>query len=246
MSRALFHSSFFYRLSSFAAEWKKAQIEKDAQRRQELESHRSLLIVKGSLSPELIAVLLEIFSRYAANGGILDIATIQLTKIEASRLWYRCGMKLSSLNDILERKLQGGEKMLVFQDFCSLLQRIVDDDEERLSKMALNSVDGSDFEVRTPTFFKFYISVLLYEVTNLFSVERLARRWNLLKGTNDLAMQQVALFCRAIVEQSLRCKMGRQVKGTAFISQGDSSAPLLFVYLILSAPTNQKFNPSHP
>ena len=121
-------------------------------RRRELESDRSVLIVGGSLSPPLRIVLRDIFSCYAANGSLVDIASLRLTKIEASRLWYRCGMKLSSLYEILEQKER--VETIVFEDFCSLLQRIVDDDAKHASKMALNHADGTDFEVR--------ISISLY------------------------------------------------------------------------------------
>ncbi len=142
-------SLLLFRLSSFATDWKQAQIEKDFLRRRELESDRSILIFQGSLSLELVAVLRDIFSRYAANGSIQDGRSIQLTKIEATRLWYRCGIKLSNLEEILKNKPREAERKINFEDFRILLQRIVEDDEERLSRMELNDTDRSDFEVRT-------------------------------------------------------------------------------------------------
>jgi hypothetical protein len=84
---------------------------------------------------------------------VLDATGIRLTKIEATRLWYRCGIKLSNLDDVIKAKPQGAERKISFEDFQSILQRIVEDDEKYLSIMALNDPDASDFEVRSrPSF----------------------------------------------------------------------------------------------
>lgn len=165
-------SDFFFlllfRLSSFATDWKQAQIEKDTLRRRELECDRSILICEGSLSPKLLVVLKAIFALYATNGNVLDGVGIRLTKIEATRLWYRCGIKLSNLEEILKNKPKEAERKIVFEDFRILLQCIVEDDEERLSRMALNDTDDSDFEVRHLPCFNVFGAT---QILNFYQIE---------------------------------------------------------------------------
>jgi len=122
-------------LASFAATWKKAQLEKDVLRRKEIKEIRSVMIENGSFTRRLTIILLEIFSRY--NGK----ASRGLNQIEASRLWYQCGMRLSSLMEICA-KTDGtpNKKNISFQDFLRLLQRIIADDE-------LHYRESSDFQI---------------------------------------------------------------------------------------------------
>jgi hypothetical protein len=132
-------------LTSFTTSWKQAQLEKEAVRRKQLKADYSVLVQNGSFTPKLTSVLQEIFSRYLTAGQTC------LIQIEASRLWYRCGIKLSSLKDIFrELTVAGDIKTIKFEDFYQLLERINADDEKKLYPLQpCNNVNvPSDFQVR--------------------------------------------------------------------------------------------------
>jgi hypothetical protein len=139
------------RLSSFATSWKQAQAEKDLQRRRQLKEDRAVLIQNGIFTPSLISVLQEILSRYESNVGK------GLTHIEASRLWYRCGLRLSSLKEIPSDTVHSkARKFIRFEDFHRLLKRIITDDEIHYpTDLPEDENKSMDFQVRVlnTTFF---------------------------------------------------------------------------------------------
>ena len=129
------------RLASFATSWKESQLVKERLRRKQCKADHSVIFENGSFTPKLISVLKEIFSQYETNGRNW------LTQVEASRLWYRCGIKLSSLKDIFAD--DRSTKDITFDDFFNLLQRIIADDERHYPiELSDDADDSSDFEVR--------------------------------------------------------------------------------------------------
>lgn len=101
-----------------------------------------MLIEGGSFKPDLLAILKEIFSRYRSEGAC------ELSQVEASRLWYRCGLRLDSLKDILA-KVNKVERSITFQDFLCLLQRIMADDEKHYPSLepSIEFDECSDLQV---------------------------------------------------------------------------------------------------
>jgi hypothetical protein len=85
------------------------QHDKDERIRKRLEKERAVLVKDGTPSTKLRKVLMEIFALYSdADTGmqVEENEEWSLTSTQASRLWYRCGMKLASLDCILEAKVE--------------------------------------------------------------------------------------------------------------------------------------------
>lgn len=103
-----------------------------------------MLIKNGTFTSDLIAILKEIFSRYESNVGS------GLTEIEASRLWYQCSLRLSSLKDVLSDTVcSKSKKIISFEDFHRLLQRIIIDDEKHYPiDLPEDENENMDFKVR--------------------------------------------------------------------------------------------------
>lgn len=114
-------------LGSFAKGWKQAQLEKDVQRRTSLVSQRSLLIRDNGPTPALVVVLREIFSWYGAGHPPEGGRALELTRVEASRLWYRCGLKLSTLDSILAEK-SPTKTTLNVDDFLAVVEKVIQED----------------------------------------------------------------------------------------------------------------------
>lgn len=124
-------------------DWKQAQREKDSQRRKELQTDRIALIENGLPTAGLVTVLQSIFSQYCSPGQS------SLGLVEASRLWYRCGLKLSSLREICcSKDLGGQDKRIDIQNFLSILESIIAEDEKIFSSTQKEHVDETyGFEV---------------------------------------------------------------------------------------------------
>jgi hypothetical protein len=103
-----------------------------------------MLIKNGTFTSNLIAILQEIFSRYESNVGS------GLTEIEASRLWYQCSLRLLSLKEVLSDTVHSKSKKIIsFEDFHRLLQRIITDDEKRYPiDLPEDEDENTDFKVR--------------------------------------------------------------------------------------------------
>jgi hypothetical protein len=131
------------RLSSFVDDWKRAQQEKDSLRRKELLADRLALIEKGLPTAGLVTVMQSIFSQYCSPGHS------SLGLVEASRLWYRCGLTLSSLREICVTKISNGPEVRIdIQDFLTIVQRIIEEDEKYFSTVHQDPVNRIvDFDV---------------------------------------------------------------------------------------------------
>jgi hypothetical protein len=81
-------------------------------------------------TPRLVSVLKTIFAEYKekeskSTRGI----ELALCYTAASRLWYRCGMKLSCLDTMLEDKSTSSLPLITFEDFLTVIGKIVEEDE---------------------------------------------------------------------------------------------------------------------
>jgi hypothetical protein len=130
-------------LSSFVSEWKQAQQEKESRRRQEIMTQRSILIEAGMPTVALVKILQNIFTQYLSDGRSC------LGYVEASRLWYRCGLKLSSLKDIFDSKTSNGngEREIEFYDFLGLIQRMIAEDAKDFAKCSSDERSPLCFEI---------------------------------------------------------------------------------------------------
>ncbi|KAG7373198.1 HECT-domain ubiquitin-transferase [Nitzschia inconspicua] len=118
-------------LSSFVSEWKQAQNDKFSRQRQAILSQRSVLIDAGRPTSALVRTLRAIFTQYLSKEGSC------LNNLEASRLWYRCGLRLSSLREIIDNKSEGsdGKKWIEFNDFLGLVERVISDDAKQFHEI---------------------------------------------------------------------------------------------------------------
>jgi hypothetical protein len=86
------------------------------------------------VSPELRKVLGEIFCMYSNGEDSKGPTTI--TSTMASRLWYRCGMKLASLETILQAKDGSDDDVkrpsVALEDFLGVIEQVVEEDEAKL------------------------------------------------------------------------------------------------------------------
>jgi hypothetical protein len=106
------------------------QQEKDETLRCTLNSQRAVLIEDGMPTPQLVSVLKTVFAQYKEedSNSIADVE-LTLSYTAASRLWYRCGMKLSYLGTILEEKPSPSLPLITFEDFLAVIENIVEEDE---------------------------------------------------------------------------------------------------------------------
>ncbi len=126
MSNVLFVS---VSLQRYATDWRQKQIEKNLKIKSKLAKERIVLIKEGMPTPKLQKILYQIFSMYAEpenTAGDTDMDHSTVNEIMAYRLWYRCGMKLSILENVFKLKER---RAVAFGDFSSLIQRVIDDEE---------------------------------------------------------------------------------------------------------------------
>lgn len=88
-----------------------------------------------------------------------------MDEIAAARLWYRCGLKLSHLEELLKER-QSSDRFVTFDDFVSVIKLLLHDEvtnapsEDSLpndTEMEAGScfhpfVQNNCFEVRSPSF----------------------------------------------------------------------------------------------
>jgi hypothetical protein len=103
-----------------------------------LAKERSVLIKDGIPTSKLQKVLYHIFAMYSGQGfpettsNDVNMEHLKISVIMAARLWYRCGMKLSSLENILRSK---EKRYVVFRDFYALIKKVIDEDERENKSM---------------------------------------------------------------------------------------------------------------
>jgi hypothetical protein len=114
-------------LRTFADDIKKEQQVKDELTRSKLAKQRSLMLENGELTADVVRILKSIFSLYSDDPMYKDdddALTIPVTR--AARLWYRCGIKLSTLEQTMEGR-EGTSVLL--DDFLSVIKAVVDEDD---------------------------------------------------------------------------------------------------------------------
>lgn len=131
------------------------QQEKEEKIRKRLEKERATLIQGDRPTNKLRKVLEEIFAMYADTASSEVDEELSLNYTMASRLWYRCNLKLAYLDYILKAKVDKVPGLCV-KDFLSLIEQVIKDDETEIqTKRPLPSGDFtstvSSFEVRYST-----------------------------------------------------------------------------------------------
>jgi hypothetical protein len=140
----------FFRLRTYATRWREKQEETNQKIRSKLAKERAVLIKDGMPSLKLQKVLRQIFAWYTdcdyeASSNDIETDDLSISHIMASRLWYRCGMKLSTLDEI---GLSCANRTVNFQDFFTLITNIVAEDDSNFNYNSLNTVPTLSFEVR--------------------------------------------------------------------------------------------------
>jgi hypothetical protein len=105
-------------------------MEKDVQQKSKLIAQRSILLGNGCTAPQVVDALGKIFSFYSTGENALPDQVV-LSRVEASRLWYRCGLKLSCLHAILEKKSPLMRNKVTFDDLLSLVNRVIEEDDKK-------------------------------------------------------------------------------------------------------------------
>jgi hypothetical protein len=105
-------------------------MEKDVQQKSKLIAQRSILLRNGCTTPEVVVALGKIFSFYSAGENAVPDQAV-LSRVEASRLWYRCGLKLSCLHAILEKKSPPMRNKVTFDDLLDLVNRVIQEDDKK-------------------------------------------------------------------------------------------------------------------
>lgn len=123
-------------LSEHSNRYRKQMEQAQAVVRDRLEAERHLLLSSedGTLTQSLRNILLEIWKLYQPLGNEkTSTGHSSLPYQEAARLWYRCGMGVSSLDLILKEKQSDDEKSplpeLHFSDWETVLQKVLQEDE---------------------------------------------------------------------------------------------------------------------
>ena len=120
--------------------------------RNALRLRRAALLTEGQLSAELKSVLHVIWTWYSKKHDDVGSSESTISSIEAYRLWYRSGLSLSRLRDLLatRRMEQQGKsevcetgrsmdaahaiqctQSVTFIDFLGEVQQVVDEQEEK-------------------------------------------------------------------------------------------------------------------
>lgn len=111
--------------------------------RQKLLSKRLRLIQEGKPTLEVVNILQEIFLMYSESPENLTISSSM-----AYRLWYRCGLRISSLTDIIIQK----ESVITevhFEDFLGVVCQVISADVAESNVSEINTCLRESFcEVR--------------------------------------------------------------------------------------------------
>ena len=110
--------------------------EEEKARHRELCIQRARLVRSGKPTQLLEATLRKVFSLYSTH----DQREGQLGVISAARLWYRSGLKLKHLSEMIERKTKEenclyADVHIVFDDFFSVICSILHEDESVFSEL---------------------------------------------------------------------------------------------------------------
>eukprot|EP00814_Leptocylindrus_danicus_P009268 CAMPEP_0116017398 /NCGR_PEP_ID=MMETSP0321-20121206/8025_1 /TAXON_ID=163516 /ORGANISM="Leptocylindrus danicus var. danicus, Strain B650" /LENGTH=2622 /DNA_ID=CAMNT_0003487585 /DNA_START=222 /DNA_END=8087 /DNA_ORIENTATION=- len=138
-------------LSSYHAGLSRKRVTK----RQEILAKKGILIKNGGLATDLVHVLQHIFSWYQKNKKGSDAvgsdSGMKLNVMEASQLWYRCGLRLSGLINLIKSKEEADnvhsitDAIFVYvEDFINAVRQIVADEEEK-SPVVVADDDDPDY-----------------------------------------------------------------------------------------------------
>jgi hypothetical protein len=109
-----------------------------------------LYIQDGKPSPNLLKVLEKIFSSYVnPSDEQVSEEDLCLSLTDASRLWYRCGIRLVNLQRLLEEK-RSQESISIdtkvsFQDFVLCITRLVQTDEREWGRIDTSGVPYNNY-----------------------------------------------------------------------------------------------------
>jgi hypothetical protein len=115
-----------------------------------LAKERAVMIKEGMPTLKLQKVLHQIFAWYSdfdleTAYNDMEMDDLRISEIMASRLWYRCGMKLSTLVDIVTTRIC---RNVNFQDFFGLIRKIIAEDDSNYNRTrSLNILPTLNFEV---------------------------------------------------------------------------------------------------
>lgn len=115
------------KLQHFASGSRQAKHEKNTEIKLKLLADRSKLIQNSKPSEALVAVLTTIFSLYANETQSVG-TECQLSRVEAARLWYRCGMKLATLHSLFEA--DSLKTIVKLDDFLDIINKVILEEEE--------------------------------------------------------------------------------------------------------------------
>jgi len=115
-------------LRTFTADAKRLQKEKEEMVRREVIEKRQRFFRDGAITPELRKVLNDIFALYTE-----DCATDVLDYSRASRLFYRCGMKLDVLDTLWKESDIDG---VTVDNFCEIIEKVLQEEKETVQNLS--------------------------------------------------------------------------------------------------------------
>ncbi|GMI11426.1 hypothetical protein TrRE_jg3934, partial [Triparma retinervis] len=118
-------------LKKFHAQKALELAKKSAERKAELVKQKELFVKDGKLTDQVVEVLQKICSFYTSSpSSSPPSTTTTLTSVEAARLWYRCGFKLSQFSLLSPPPSVGP---VTASMFAETIQGIVREEEKRES-----------------------------------------------------------------------------------------------------------------
>ena len=168
-------------------------MEKERVRHTELGKQRQMLVRGGKPTERLETALRQVFSLYEDP----DQPETGLGVVVASRLWYRSGLKLKNLADLLERKAIDAnclyaDVFVLVDDFLEVVSAILTEDEIFFSEIFDIS---RSIQLENPSREQFEVSAATLLVANESSKahgrfsHRLAMLWSWWKGMKNMAMR---------------------------------------------------------
>lgn len=195
---------------------------------------RGVLIKHGKMTPKLRSVLTAIFVQYSCRSPPdADATAVYLMFPEAARLWYRCGLKIASLQTVIKDRPDNA-KHVYLKDFFAVVEGVLEEDERVAARSPLDRID--------PTL---QVSVLCYSASLLLRLRkavgsvvvffhfcRLEIKSSSLMVTKSL-VTPLAVHCSQVKEElSSTFRMVQMEKGMHW------DKPQILVYLQLPASSH--------
>jgi len=129
-------------------------------KRQEILAKKGILIKNGGLATDLVHVLQHIFSWYQKNkkgsDAVGNDSGMKLNVMEASQLWYRCGLRLSGLINLIKSKEEADtvhsttDAIFIYvEDFINVVRQVVADEEEKSPVIVADDDDSDNTDSKT-------------------------------------------------------------------------------------------------